>query len=289
MTAAPLPARLWTYQAERFPLAAHAPMTLLLCAGSVAAFTGALPVKAVLAGFAALLPLFFIMRVADEHKDHAEDMAFRPERPVPRGLVTLAELRLAGTVAALLPLTLALAFPAALLPLLLAAGWIAAMSVEFGLRDWLREHPVAYLVSHMLVMPLLALLATSFAADIAIPAILPVLALAFGAGLVLEIGRKLWGAEEEREGVETYSRLWGPARAATVWALTAAVTLALAATLAGHPALMALAAAGGGAALTLAFGYAQQPTLARAKRLRAMAAGVIVLAYAVCIAGALIG
>jgi 4-hydroxybenzoate polyprenyltransferase len=40
-----------------------------------------------------LFGLFFQLRVADEHKDNEDDTKYRPERPVPRGLVTLGELR----------------------------------------------------------------------------------------------------------------------------------------------------------------------------------------------------
>ena len=42
------------------------------------------------------LVFFFLLRVLDEHKDQDVDRRWRPELPVPRGLVSLAELRWIG-------------------------------------------------------------------------------------------------------------------------------------------------------------------------------------------------
>jgi hypothetical protein len=36
-------------------------------------------------------------------------------------------------------------------------------------------------------------------------------------GIVIEIGRKIRSKEKEEVGVQTYSALWGPARAALIW------------------------------------------------------------------------
>ena len=72
------------------------------------------------------LIFFFQMRACDEVKDHAEDCKYRPERPVPRGLVTLRSivvlaLCLAG-LAALLTVTLT---PWLLILLVLVWVWLA--------------------------------------------------------------------------------------------------------------------------------------------------------------------
>lgn len=44
---------------------------------------------------------------------------------------------------------------------------------------------------------------------------------------MLEIGRKTWAPEAERDGVESYSKLWGPVRSARVWIGPVAVSAAL--------------------------------------------------------------
>jgi 4-hydroxybenzoate polyprenyltransferase len=91
--------------------------------------------------------LFFLqLRIADEFKDHEEDTLYRPYRPVPRGLVTLNELRVLGIGAAVVQAALALWLQPALL-LLLAVVWLylALMSCEFFARDWLKARPFTYM------------------------------------------------------------------------------------------------------------------------------------------------
>jgi 4-hydroxybenzoate polyprenyltransferase len=166
--------------------------------------------------------LFFLLRVLDEHKDREVDRAWRPELPVPRGLVSLRELRLvAGALCAA-----AVALNAALMPdmlplLLVPAGWAALMGREFFVGSWLRRHPLAYLGSHMLFMPAMDFYSTGL--DWRLEGRLPglslgvFLAVTFLNGLVVEFGRKLRAPGQERPGVETYSALWGPRRAAWIW------------------------------------------------------------------------
>jgi hypothetical protein len=95
---------------------------------------------------------------------------------------------------------------------------------------WLRARPLAYLLSHMVVMPLIFLYATSLDWIVAGAAPPPgtgrFLAFAFSNGLVIEIGRKLRAPAEEREGVDTYSAAWGRPTAVAAWlAALAAATL----------------------------------------------------------------
>src|SRR5213080_3698121 len=95
--------RLWIYQGERFPLLAHSILVAALTIG-VSGFASAgrgWPAPARLAAaFIVALGFFMLLRIADEFKDAADDAAYRPYRPVPRGLVTLREL--AGVAAAIL-------------------------------------------------------------------------------------------------------------------------------------------------------------------------------------------
>ena len=50
----------------------------------------------------------------------------------------------------------------------------------------------------------------------------------FTNGIVLEMGRKIRAPADEEHGVETYSALYGPARAVLAWVAIIGVTLALA-------------------------------------------------------------
>src|SRR4030095_16147621 len=133
--------RLWIYQAERFPLIRTAILLVVFTAASISVSAHlahrALPGlwSFVVAACVALI-FFFQMRACDEVKDHAEDCKYRPERPVPRGLVTLRSivflaLCLAG-LAVLMTVTLT---PWMLVLLALVWVWLALMTAEFLVPD----------------------------------------------------------------------------------------------------------------------------------------------------------
>lgn len=287
--------RLMAYADERFPLAAYLPM-ILLAAGAAIGYSrvarGA-PGFAPLATFGAaaftLLAAFFALRVADEHKDADIDRLARPELPVPRGLVTLHELRWTASVLALAALAInALLAPVLLLPLALIALWLTLMTREFFARDWLRRRPAVYLASHMVVMPLLLLYAT--AADwmtmgAGAPRSLWIfLAASYATGLVLELGRKIRAPADERPGVETYTASWGTTRAITAWlvSLAASATLVAMTAMALRAAWTPVAAPLLGAAVSMAalrFGRASMTDRA-GKQIELASAVWTLLAYA---------
>ncbi|MCF8509694.1 MAG: UbiA family prenyltransferase [Hyphomonadaceae bacterium] len=224
-----LGARLWAYQAERFPLVKHGVLIAAFGASATclsALLRGGAPsVLAIVVAVLVLFGFFFQLRVADEHKDNEDDTKFRPERPVPRGLVTLAELRVVaiGVGATQVALTVALDWRL-LGPLLLVWAWMAVMTKEFFAPAWLKKRPIIYMVSHMAIMPLIDLYATACDWLPAGVALHENFGLTLGAflllslvnGSVIEIARKSWAPEMERDGVETYSRLWGAQRAGIV-------------------------------------------------------------------------
>jgi 4-hydroxybenzoate polyprenyltransferase len=245
---------------------------------------------AILVAVLVLFGFFFQLRVADEHKDHDEDTKYRPERPVPRGLVTLSELRTVAFIVAGLQIVLTAWLGwTPLVLLFLVWAWMAVMTKEFFAPKALKKRPILYMVSHMMIMPLIDLYAT--AADWA-----PMglgghegfaltlggfLVLSLVNGTVLEIARKSWAPEQEREGVETYSKLWGAGAAGV-----AVMTVVLAGL-----AVSAFVHARSGAAVVFLFGlllvsayaayaaldYAGTPTPKTVKRMET-AAGVFVLA-----------
>jgi len=218
--------RLWVYQAERFPLVKTVP--LLACFSAASITLSAVLSERSLPGFSAyaigfflVFILFFQLRVADEVKDGKDDAKYRPERPIPRGLVTLRLIVSLGVATIPAGIILALLHGAGLIWLLLLTwAWLIAMTFEFGVPAWLKARPVAYLLSHMAIMPLIDLLLTGIEwlpHRAAAPALWLFIALSFSNGCVLEIGRKLWAPENELTGVDTYSGLWGPRRAAIIW------------------------------------------------------------------------
>lgn len=219
--------RWWTYQRERFPLLAHGALVLAFsgCAVSYSAHlrAGALPsLTALFVAFVSCLLFFAQLRIADEFKDIDEDRRFRPYRPVPRGLVSLRELGWIFVACAAVQLALAWHGPSMLIVLLLVTwAYLAGMCVEFGARRWLKQRPVAYLWSHMLIMPLVDLYATAcdWASHTTTPpaGLAPFLLASLANGFVLELGRKIRAPADEEHGVETYTALWGPRRAIAWW------------------------------------------------------------------------
>ncbi|MEO1309150.1 MAG: UbiA family prenyltransferase [Pseudomonadota bacterium] len=228
--------RLWIYQSERFPLKKTVPLLAVFSAASicVSAELAGRPLPAwpaFLAGFVIAMTLFFQMRVCDEWKDAEDDRLYRPDRPIPRGLIQQSTVLILG--AATLPIAAAAAWlwsAPSLWVLLIVWLWLAAMTAEFGIPDWLKARPILYLISHMAIMPLIDLMLTSlewFPGGGAAPQLWLFLALSFVNGCVLEIGRKLWAPESEIPGVDSYSGLWGPRPAAMVWIFCICLSCAL--------------------------------------------------------------
>ena len=228
--------RAWTYLQERFPLPAHGPLVFAF-AGGVACASAALRGApgpgwpAVVVAALVALGFFFQLRVADEWKDAETDRLHQPERPVPRGLVTLRELTVAALAVAAVQLGLAWWLrPQLVLVLLAVWAFGALMTVEFGVRDWLRTRPVAVLLSHALIVPFIDVFAVS--ADVlGNKAGYPegvgwLIGVSFYGGMAVEIGRKIWAPADERRGVVSYSGLWGLAPALGVWSLVVALSAA---------------------------------------------------------------
>ncbi|HEY9785837.1 MAG TPA: hypothetical protein V6D17_10580, partial [Candidatus Obscuribacterales bacterium] len=216
------------YQKERFPLLKYGLIVSAftysgLCVSSMMRGAAGLPdPKAFLMAFPAALILFLQLRVADEFKDREEDALYQPERPVPRGLVALDELFAIGITGAAVQFLLTIAYHGALL-LPLAVTWLyfLLMSREFFIRDWLKARPFTYLWTHMLILLFVDIYITSFdwlvAGTAAPAALLLFLGVSFLNGVVIEIGRKIKSPQEERPGVETYTKAWGIRGALSAW------------------------------------------------------------------------
>lgn len=224
------------YQRERFPLAAHAPLVAAfsasaVCFSSLVRGHVAAPSAAVLiVAFVTSLLFFLQLRIADEFKDHEDDVRFRPYRPVPRGLVSLRELAWVGAAAGVIQLALALWLKPSLAWLLVVVWvYLALMTREFFVPRWLKAHPVLYMASHLLIVPLVDLYATACEWRVAGLSDPPAglswfLVVSYMNGLVIEIGRKTRAAADEERGVETYSALWGRQGAVCGWLLAVLLT-----------------------------------------------------------------
>jgi 4-hydroxybenzoate polyprenyltransferase len=279
---ASLARRFLIYQAERFPLAGLAPLITLFTFSSVAysrsarGASGFIPLHVFAVGAFTAITLFFLLRVLDEHKDAAWDLRFRPELPVPRGLISLGELRRIAGAAVLLALIANLVVaPILLLPLLIVGLWATLMTKEFFVSDWLRAHPAAYLLTHMAIMPLIDGYTTGLdwlrGAEHRPRGLALFLLVTFANGILIEVGRKIRAPEAEREGVDTYTKAWGTHAAPAVW-LLALVLSALLAWRASFHTGVAAAAAGVLAVLALpcawsALRFLRRPTVAASRHI----------------------
>lgn len=213
--------RLNAYIAERFPLHSHLCMVVIyFLANQFLAQVLGNPDEPLRVGwFTALgmlflLCIFFHLRVFDEHKDYDDDLKHYPERILSKGIVTLKDLKILGSIAIGVEIICAA-----------VSGWSAVVAVsitiifswimlhEFFVRKWLKAHFIIYAISHMLIMPLMT--ATIFSFTMRRPFWeAPFLFWAYAAADFFafanwEISRKIKLEEDEIDGVSSYSKELG--------------------------------------------------------------------------------
>ncbi len=220
--------RYWAWSQERFPLIGVFSSFLLYAlafaavphAGAYVGKVESFYLKNFL--FATAIAMHFLtLRVLDEHKDYLSDLKTHPERVLSKGIVSLKGLRNLGYLAVLteFSITAIVGSPISLIIWGGLAFWTLLMTLEFFSAEFLKKNLTLYSISHMLVMPFLILWAASFAHPDLFQyrntsTILALVALTFCNGLIYEILRKSKGFDEEREGVDTFSRRWGRKNAA---------------------------------------------------------------------------
>ena len=193
-----------------------------------------------------LLPLFIIifmfffqLRITDEFKDYEEDLKYRPYRPVQRGIISLKALGKIGIATIIIQIILAHVInPKLIYFMLLVWVYMFLMTKEFFIKNWLTERILIYALSHVVIMIFITLVIVKgtgyilqnhfletlylslkkYEKNIFI-GLIPLFALNYLNGIVLEIGRKTRRADEEEHGVQTYSKLWGRKKAVVVLSL----------------------------------------------------------------------
>lgn len=222
---------MWTYQKERFPLFSHgiliASFTFSAMAFSnICRNANGFEWYGFLKAFVNTFTIFALLRISDEFKDQEYDKLNRPYLPVPRGLIQLKELKVIG-ISLLLALFVFNIFFAYAQFLLFAAvlGYLFLMFNEFFTGHWLNERPLLYVISHMLIIPLVDTLASSFdwindKADLI--GLLIFFLVSFLNGCTLELGRKI--KSEENEESNSYSKSLGFNKAIIIFQMVLAST-----------------------------------------------------------------
>jgi 4-hydroxybenzoate polyprenyltransferase len=224
-----------TYLNERFPLQSHIPIIAIfsfsaICyALSADGATQFVSAAHYLAAFLLTATTFFLLRISDEFKDHEDDMLYRKYLPVPRGLITLRELKHIAWGVLLFQAILLFFFPQFLITYLVSIGYMTLMYHEFFVAEWLKKHQIAYVLSHMAIIPLVDLVASAayWATDGGYPpkALVWFFLVSFFNGMVLEFGRKIKSPEMEEEGVVSYTKLYGLKGGVFLWLAVLTVTL----------------------------------------------------------------
>lgn len=220
--------RFWIYQSERFPVFSYGLMVLTFSFSAMSyskILRGELNFSflTLLVGAMTSFGYFFLLRIFDEFKDAEDDAKYRPYRAVPRGLVSFKELKgLAVIIIGLQCILNAVFIPKMLWVWFLVIIYMFIMAKEFFVWNWLRKHPVAYLISHMMIMPVIDFYTTGLDWGVNGGTNLPdglviFLIVTFLNGVVIEIGRKIRACDAEEVGVETYSYLWGEKGATLTW------------------------------------------------------------------------
>lgn len=222
--------RILAWGNERFPLAngilTFVLFTTALLFGRLVASADGVAVPI---GLADLLPFFayygffFMLRVFDEHKDYELDCHNHPERVLQSGLITLKDLKILGAIAIIGQGVVsawldAWAFGTVLCAWSVVIVWSSLMAKEFFIGEWLSKRLFLYAMSHMVVMPMGLVWAVSMAIPgVELPPEVYVLAgFSFVSGFTFEISRKIKAPEDERDTIDSYTRIFGTKGAPTV-------------------------------------------------------------------------
>ncbi|MGD1847732.1 MAG: hypothetical protein ACFB10_20260 [Salibacteraceae bacterium] len=220
--------RFYRYQNERFPFLGHG---LLVGAFTFSAISysricrgveGFISLQDYAVGLFITLSLFFLLRIFDEFKDKEDDAKYRQYLPVPRGLIRLEELKSIGWIVGFAQLCVLGWFQPQMLSLyFLVMTYLLLMGVEFFVPKWLKARQIAYIASHMVIIPLVDLYASGldWLLEGAPPhsGLVLFFVVSYLNGVVLEFGRKLRAPESEEPGVVSYTGLYGVRGGTIAW------------------------------------------------------------------------
>ena len=213
---------------ERIPLVSYILLAAGLAASGIALNSVAFAGLPFLASSIGLLAFFIVLRIMDEYKDSEKDMIAHPDRPLPRGVLSEAEVLLGVYLSLVFMLGYALINflmfgTMAGVGYLLIGIYLWLMFREFYVGPWLDSRPVLYAFSHQLILILCCLYAFSVAEPESMPepALWSFSAMVLGAFFTYEICRKL--DPNAHPVLKTYLQHYGPAKTCGLIVLTTAI------------------------------------------------------------------
>lgn len=224
----PFAKRFLIYQKERFPFIAHGIMISAFTFSAVSysricrGAEGFINWSDFFIGVFATVTLFFLVRIFDEFKDHEDDMKYRTYLPVPRGLISLSELKVIGLVVGITQIAVIAIFQLQMLYLyVIVLLYLCLMGVEFFVPEWLKKRQIIYITSHMVIIPLIDIYASGLdwllGGGHAHWGLAWFFAVSYTNGLVLEFGRKIRTPESEEPNVVSYTGLYGTRGGTLIW------------------------------------------------------------------------
>ena len=213
----------YIYQKERFPILTFG-LYVFCITIAVFCFTTSLmgtPLPYVMQ-WNLILPMFIVaflqflmIRIIDEFKDYKEDCKYRPYRPVPRGLITLKELKILFVICAILQLIITIyANPKGLTYLFIMWVFFAIMSIGFFIKKFLDKHILIEVCLDELLMPIRVLYLASYIGIYT--DIWKILLMSYVISWIVEIARKIRCKEDEEKGVKTYTAVFGIKKATLI-------------------------------------------------------------------------
>lgn len=224
--------RFWQYQKERFPILAHGILIFSFTFSAIAFShicrndSSTISSNTILMAFANTFLIFLLLRISDEFKDKEFDAKHRPHLPVPRGLVKLNELKYLGIIILILLTLFNLFFAYNHLQIyFFVLLYLFLMFKEFFAKHWLEKNQLWYVTSHMLIIPIVDTLASSFdwmGSQADVVGLLWFFCVSFFNGLTLELGRKI--KSQENEEANSYSLSLGFNKAMALFQLVLFIT-----------------------------------------------------------------
>ncbi len=208
-----------TYQKERFPVLVYGSYIFAIvmatyCVASGIAGKHILDIKIVLPMFIVTFVQFLMVRIVDEFKDYEEDCKYRPYRPVPRGLISLGELRNLFIICVVIQIITTLVFCRHAFPFLIAL-WIVffLMTKGFFIKKILDKHILLEVLFDEIMMPAIVLYIANFVCPtieiINNSIFIKFLILSYVVSWIVEVARKVRCKEDEENGVRTYTAVYG--------------------------------------------------------------------------------
>lgn len=213
----------YTYQKERFPVLAFGSYVFAIALAtycfSNSEFNKVYPLgtsffdwKIILTMFVLGLLQFLMVRIIDEFKDYEEDCKYRPYRPVPRGLITLKELKVLFIICAILQIAITAIVNRYALKFLVLL-WIVfyLMTKGFFIKKVLDKHILLEVTFDEIMMPVLVIFLSKFPNGriFLTNRYFLFLFMTYVVSWIIEIARKVRCKEDEEEGVRTYTAVFG--------------------------------------------------------------------------------